>query len=878
MTKKRKKDKEQEQEHGQEQEQGRKSIVQTRLNDQDLKDNKKNKGKSKEAGVGEVSKTKKTRDDVRQRKSINENSKHTTVKYKLNKLWHREEYPLLREKIDDLVFHISRLAAEATHIHTLLIHHLLDLAEEKDEDDDEKGKKEKQHIKIRQPTNWSDVKDPNFYFWTMAILVKPDFRPRKGCVIRRPEALEHLRVVITKYRAMRRQYTGDLRRTPYDGQILTMVAQQMERNVRVHWSQEKQEQRIIKTMMAQMTTYDEASGKVQKPKQWLVQKTFRMLMSTCEFQQVTTVNDDNGNHNPCGEERKQEQIMIETCQRHHQWLFTVGGESDGDSEKQNDGQPPVKRQRTGLSTAHNTYTKRLLTYQDDPYRFCLYLRTMQQWREGNAASKKGRGSKSFPLLPVSNIGRTFITIDKKVLGELMTSTGDVERLEDSLRESGQLDVDVSLTSGEIWALVIEHRSWEQVRNVQLPSSTTVSSSSSSNPTISSNSIDSNLLSSSSSSPSPPSLSTERNYWKRGWQNQRTIQTDGVQLAIPLLRPFETDSDKNVPKKHGRDGRKKASGPSNNTTKDDPPTLIPLSSVHKGGHLIPLQRIQPLDDGVHADDEYRLVSIDPGRRDLITACFWDRDLDKCRFVRLSRSQYYTGGGITAGARKRNFWINRDPHLKEAMASLSRDGASCRTSSPASHWRYIENRLKHDQVLWEAAFHQRHSNISFRQHMLKNRCLDRFINEHFSDPGTLVLMGDAQFSVTARGQLTGKTKSLTKRISHVAPVVMVDEFRTSKMCGRCEEPLKKVWFPSRTRRYRFNPAGEHQPVLGWKRDDPSVFEVCCKPRREVCPWSLRRCSTTGCRSLTHRDHNASFNIGLAFVSVVEGGGRPPFLSHQ
>eukprot|EP00742_Colponemidia_sp_Colp-10_P010994 GILJ01012152.1.p1 GENE.GILJ01012152.1~~GILJ01012152.1.p1 ORF type:complete len:608 (+),score=46.32 GILJ01012152.1:967-2790(+) len=352
-------------------------------------------------------------------------------------------------------------------------------------------------------------------------------------------------------------------------------------------------------------------------------------------------------------------------------------------------------------------------------------------------------------------------------------------------------------------------------------------------------------------------------WRKGWTTHHSLHTDGVTATILLHQPRQVgpvglrDDDKqNEPAAGSVDFdrfRQQGRG------------LVKLSALATPSTTNVLQTCT-------------LVSVDPGVRDLMTMYHWPtgddngKEREKGRITRLTRGQYYHESGIIRNRLIRERW--RRP-LQQVDAAMSLH--SCRTADKQSHWNYLAVKWANDQALWDEALKPRYSNLHFRQSAAKNRCLDRFVRREFGRPGTVVAMGDAKFSVTATGKLTGKTKSVIDRIRHRVPVVMVNEYLTSRKCSSCEGLLMGVTFKSRR---------AHNDSMLVLRANALTLGICstvhecrqCYPLREERPWGLRRCLSTFCRStggLLHRDGNAAVNIGRAFLGVMERRTRPAYL---
>ena len=104
--------------------------------------------------------------------------------------------------------------------------------------------------------------------------------------------------------------------------------------------------------------------------------------------------------------------------------------------------------------------------------------------------------------------------------------------------------------------------------------------------------------------------------------------------------------------------------------------------------------------------------------------------------------------------------------------------------------------------------------------------------------VVFFGDGQFAHGSRGPCP--RKALIRALGVICPVVLVDEFRTSKCCYGCGTPLTQV-------------GGSRVFRCGNQTDESLACSV----------------------GYIDRDVNGSVNIGVAGVCQLLGLERPPFL---
>ena len=226
------------------------------------------------------------------------------------------------------------------------------------------------------------------------------------------------------------------------------------------------------------------------------------------------------------------------------------------------------------------------------------------------------------------------------------------------------------------------------------------------------------------------------------------------------------------------------------------------------------------------ENQRLISIDPGRTNLITA--WDEEKDK--FYRLTRRQYYTETGMLE--RTKNA-IRRNLEMKGVYEAMSR--APTRSIEEKDWFNYQMIVTHHYDKLWEFKTRRIWKKEDLRVSCLKEKCLDKFFNE-FKTKGEkdpVVVYGASCFHHTGKGELSVPVKYVYKKCCQKYKTEKENEKYSTIMHHKCKETLMAVKKRS----------GE---VRG-----------------------LRWCPT--CRELVSRDENASINIKRSYESEE----RPKYL---
>ena len=114
--------------------------------------------------------------------------------------------------------------------------------------------------------------------------------------------------------------------------------------------------------------------------------------------------------------------------------------------------------------------------------------------------------------------------------------------------------------------------------------------------------------------------------------------------------------------------------------------------------------------------------------------------------------------------------------------------------------------------------------------------------------VIAYGAAKFNPNAKNELSAPTTALSKKCAQFYSTIMVDEFRTTRICCGCD--------------YQLHPVGYKE--IG---SDGSLTY------REI--RGLRWCSSTNCRKFKNRDMNAALNILRCFK---EGEKRPKSLDRN
>ena len=252
---------------------------------------------------------------------------------------------------------------------------------------------------------------------------------------------------------------------------------------------------------------------------------------------------------------------------------------------------------------------------------------------------------------------------------------------------------------------------------------------------------------------------------------------------------------------------------------------------------------------------RLVAVDPGRRDMITAVFSDRD--KAPLVVSTRGFHRKTRTSTAAAITKWSLDKADADLRSKLEDLP-------SSRCFETWAsYLAAVLPLVKLRLEALQRKCVRRARFMNYMRRDREIDRICqdlcgNQAFvpSAPAalragrgpeaqpTIVAFGAANACSTGFGYAPAPQSRLRHRLRHVhgAIVCLVDEYKTSQLCCRCGGQLGLVREPGRS-----------TPV-----------------------WHVKRCpfckNGRGAPLTRHRDLNAAANILDIYLSLATLGKRP------
>jgi hypothetical protein len=138
--------------------------------------------------------------------------------------------------------------------------------------------------------------------------------------------------------------------------------------------------------------------------------------------------------------------------------------------------------------------------------------------------------------------------------------------------------------------------------------------------------------------------------------------------------------------------------------------------------------------------------------------------------------------------------------------------------------------------------------------ESKMIMNFSNKFGKPDECTVILGDYD---KGDGHMKGKEPIINRRIRKIFrnngyEVYMINEFRTSMLCNRCESKCDN-----------FLKRESHKPKdLDKKTDKRKVIEV----------WGLTLCENKNCSLIHNRDKNSALNMYKIVESIYKGQGRP------
>jgi hypothetical protein len=181
---------------------------------------------------------------------------------------------------------------------------------------------------------------------------------------------------------------------------------------------------------------------------------------------------------------------------------------------------------------------------------------------------------------------------------------------------------------------------------------------------------------------------------------------------------------------------------------------------------------------------RVISNDPGR----TNIYYMAEETKPEIFKyhvLTRKAYYQESGINKANVNSSNWNRK---VKEELEQLSNENK--KSLDVAVFKMYLSTVMEVRDAMWVQYGKKKWRQQKLRLYGGKKRVYAKFFNKIEIDDNTVFAYGAAKFSSGAKKELSVPTATAYKECAVRAPVILVDEFRTTKAYWKTGEILQKV----------------------------------------------------------------------------------------
>jgi hypothetical protein len=269
---------------------------------------------------------------------------------------------------------------------------------------------------------------------------------------------------------------------------------------------------------------------------------------------------------------------------------------------------------------------------------------------------------------------------------------------------------------------------------------------------------------------------------------------------------------------------------------------PATTQNKTKYKEPLVSLENKTTGVYNErqvspsnpDKLHVIGCDPGGQILLSMF----DFESKKTWTFTKSQYYAECGFhVAKKRREKKDAKASQDVKDALKKMQ--STSYRSHIFASLLETWETRKSIADLLWAHHASKENANQEFSSYVKKQKSYEKLkkriaqegkqgkLENQEKQPSKQIVLayGNASFNHAYKGSVSGPRTELIKQLSERFPIVLVDEFRSSKCCSSCGEVMNQTKIPV------------HQ----------------CQNEKRV---SVFRCET--CNQYRHRDRNAARNM--------------------
>lgn len=237
--------------------------------------------------------------------------------------------------------------------------------------------------------------------------------------------------------------------------------------------------------------------------------------------------------------------------------------------------------------------------------------------------------------------------------------------------------------------------------------------------------------------------------------------------------------------------------------------------------------QPLD----VTEGDRVIALDPGRISPFTGIYGDAPTDK---ITCSKLEYRQRAGFTEAQRLRVRWMKNAPDVQRINTGIP----TAKTSTTATFQVHLQYTLLHRDTLCSFYGARRWLRLRWKCHIAKEKMWEVMIRRITNgNQRTIVALGDASFAHNSRGHASTPTKELRRRLKGRCRLRMIDEYRTSITCSKCDGSL-----PKRTRYWQVKVC-QDICLTSWNRDVNAARNILAiflwmTANQGERPWCFRR----------------------------------------
>ena len=160
---------------------------------------------------------------------------------------------------------------------------------------------------------------------------------------------------------------------------------------------------------------------------------------------------------------------------------------------------------------------------------------------------------------------------------------------------------------------------------------------------------------------------------------------------------------------------------------------------------------------------------------------------CRFdtVSWSKSRWQEESGTKYANITTAAWMQADPDLEGVFEHLP----SAKVETTAAFEKHLRYRLQHLPITQAHFCSKQYRALRWRSHRKRQSAMSKMCSDLTGNrKDTIVGYGDAKFNSN------GPTVSLRRRLRSLCCLYDVDEFRTSKLCCACHQPMTGMTSPA------------------------------------------------------------------------------------